>query len=74
MGCNCGKKRMPRTPRVQAAEAPTPRKYENVTDATLDSRLPRLSLAPGEVLDLDKTGLSYAVRTWIRRGALAPVE
>jgi hypothetical protein len=54
--------------------APEPRKYENVTDQTLASRLPRLSVAPGQVLDLDETGVSYAIRTWIRRGVLAPVE
>lgn len=48
--------------------------YKNATEETLVARIPRLSLAPGEVIELNQGEISYTVRMWIRSGALEPVE
>ena len=45
--------------------------YVNDTDSVLYSRNPRLTLKPGDQVELTRDMISPSVRSWIRSGALA---
>lgn len=79
MGCNCGKNKLPKAPRQAkpyAAPPPAPvTTYKNASSDVVSARNPRLSIQPGETVDLNSVEInSYVVKMAIRNGELVPAE
>jgi hypothetical protein len=77
MGCGCGKK-LPRAARIRAEalpSAPPPpdevTTFLNASDSVVSSRNPRLTIQPGEIVELTEVERhSYVVKMAIRNEEL----
>lgn len=78
MGCNCGKglpkARAPRRTVAYAPPAPEAvTRYRNDAVLAVTSRNPRLSIEPGETVELSNVEINcYVVKMAIRNGELVP--